>query len=392
MRSLFNLRTALLAVTMTVMLLPIPAAAMASGQVVEKAHPEDQSHHEDRAVKKQECRDCHKCPRPTRQDPCLISCPRYESHFFSQQRVEESPEMIIIDQLSELYGAVVFAHQMHAEMAEMGGGCETCHHYSEQTGEIPPCRECHDQEHHKVDLSRPALKGAYHRQCMNCHLDWSHENACGFCHEQAVEVLSTATPDTTDIVGIPHPIIEAVPTYTYDTPYEEGPIVTFHHTDHVDMFGQNCVDCHRGDSCGRCHDAEREKQTSLNHVTSCCSCHGKRDCRFCHKDEAMPNFEHGASTGWSLSEYHEEKDCTSCHGKPDSFRTPQTECVSCHIHWEDGAFNHAITGLTLDEDHIDNDCADCHVKLEFTIDPTCDNCHDEPMLPERMPGRLELHR
>ena len=36
-----------------------------------------------------------------------------------------------------------------------------------------------------VDLRQPSLKGAYHRQCINCHLDWSHENACGFCHEQA---------------------------------------------------------------------------------------------------------------------------------------------------------------------------------------------------------------
>ena len=105
----------------------------------------------------------------------------------------------------------------------------------------------------------------------------------------------------------------------------------------------------------------------------------------------MPNFEHTLSTGWALDPYHTDKACTSCHGNPDSFRTPQTKCVSCHIHWEDGAFNHAVTGLTLDEDHIDNDCVDCHVELDFTITPTCDNCHDEPMLPEKIPGKLKLH-
>ena len=391
MPSMPNRRKTLLAVMMAVLLLPLAAPGVGSGQVADPGHPQDKTHQEETGGKNQACTDCHKCPRPTRMDPCLIACPRYESHFFSQQRVEESPDMIVIDQLSELYGSVIFAHRLHAEMAEMAGGCETCHHYSEQSGEIPPCRECHDQERHQVDLSKPALKGAYHRQCINCHLDWSHKNACGFCHEQVTEALGAAKPDTTDIVGIPHPIIEATPTYIYETPYEQGPIVTFHHTDHVEMFGQRCVDCHRGNSCGRCHDAQREESTPLNHVTSCYSCHGKRDCQFCHKDQTMPNFEHALSTGWSLSPYHNGKKCTSCHGDPDSFVKPKTQCISCHIHWEDGSFDHGRAGLTLDENHIDNECVDCHVKLDFTITPTCDNCHDERMLPERLPGKLKLH-
>lgn len=390
MRSQTRTRHILLAVGLFALLIPLAALGVESGQVVHKSHPEERGH-QSKMSTDLNCSDCHQCARPTRQDPCLLACPRYESHFFSKQRVEESPEMIIIDQLSELYGPVVFAHQMHAEMAEMGGGCETCHHYSEQSGEIPPCRQCHDESQHKIDLSRPALKGAYHRQCTNCHLDWSHENACGFCHEQLVGSTATARPDSTDIIGIPHPIIEATSTYTYTTPYEDGPIVTFHHGDHVDMFGQRCVDCHKGDSCGRCHDAEQAEPAPLNHVTSCISCHEKRDCQFCHKDQTTPSFEHGASTGWSLVPYHTDKGCESCHGAPDSFRVPKTKCTSCHIHWKDGAFDHAVTGLTLDENHVDNDCADCHVDLMFTKPPTCDNCHDEPMLPERIPGRRKLH-
>ena len=29
-----------------------------------------------------------------------------------------------------------------------------------------------------ADLRMPNLKGAYHRQCLNCHRDWAHENEC----------------------------------------------------------------------------------------------------------------------------------------------------------------------------------------------------------------------
>ena len=382
--------------SLLVMALPLATSGIASGgetgQVVDRSHPADSSHMNRHQTKTGACADCHKCENPTRKDPCLIPCPRYESHFFSQKRFEESPDVIIIDQLTDLYGPVVFAHRIHAEMGEMTGGCENCHHYSERDGEIPPCRQCHDAETNVVDLTKPALKGAYHRQCINCHLDWSHENACSFCHDQVVGESATAQPDTTDIMDIPHPMIQAPPTFTYETTYEQGPVVTFHHADHVDRFGQACVDCHRGDSCAACHDSQREEKQkaghgNLDHLTSCCSCHGERDCLFCHKTEAMPEFEHAASTGWALAPYHTNNACTSCHGQPDSFRTPQTACTSCHIHWEDGGFNHATVGLVLDDNHIDNDCTDCHVANDFREDPACDNCHEEDIAyPAQLPG------
>ena len=332
------------------------------------------------------CEDCHTCEFPTRKDPCLVACPRYESHFFSEKQVSESPDVVIIDQLTDLYGPVVFAHRLHAEMGLMTGGCENCHHYSERDGEIPPCRQCHDAEKNQVDLSKPALKGAYHRQCINCHLDWSHENACGFCHDQVTEELLSAEVDTTDIIGIPHPMIEATKSYVYETTYKEGPVVTFHHADHVDQFGLQCVDCHRGDSCAACHDKQEHEQEAFSRTTSCYTCHGERDCQFCHKAEPMPLFNHATSVGWPLEPYHTQRECNDCHGTPGSFRHPGTNCTGCHIHWEDGAFKHSKVGLVLDEYHIDNDCSDCHIDMDFTQDPNCENCHDEQLYPDNLPG------
>lgn len=366
----------------------------ATAQLVEPQHPAD-PHHRPQPQPEPgfQCADCHACEYPTPADPCLVVCPRHSSHFFGEHGADDGPEIVIIDQLSRLYGPVVFAHKLHADMSAMTGGCENCHHYSEKSGTIPSCRECHDAERNPTNLRLPALKGAYHRQCMNCHRDWSHENACGFCHEQAGEVSTRAIPDTTDIVGIPHPKITATETYIYETSYAEGPLVTFHHSDHVDLFGQRCADCHRGESCSRCHSTEPKPTAHLDHLTTCCTCHAERDCAFCHTQESQPKFEHATSTGWDLNPHHDELTCTKCHGDPGSFKTPQTECTSCHIHWGDESFDHSVTGLTLNDEHADLDCESCHMDRKFAAAPSCDECHDDDIrYPAIVPGKLKLHR
>lgn len=378
-----------LSVFVITLLVSSSVQAMGKKQVVEKSHPHDKTHGGKSEVFAS-CEDCHICENPTRENPCLISCPRYEGYFKSDEGVNDGPDIVIIDQLADLYRPVVFAHKLHAEMSMMSGGCENCHHYSEQSGSIPACRECHETFSATATLGQPALKGAYHRQCMNCHMDWAHENACGFCHEQ-LDGSMVAMPDTTDIVGIPHPIIEAPESFIYQTTSEEGPIVSFHHTDHVEKFGQDCVACHKGDSCSRCHDAEKEEPVRVDHVNTCCSCHGERDCTFCHTDHEKPSFQHENSTGWSLEPYHAEVTCFTCHGDPKSFKYPETTCVSCHIHWEVGSFDHAVTRIILDEDHIEEDCDSCHLDMDFTVAPSCEDCHDEPMFPEQIPGKRKLH-
>ncbi|MCP4572846.1 MAG: cytochrome c3 family protein [bacterium] len=375
-----------LAIILGLTLLAAPAAA--SDQAVKEAHPHDRLHgHSEVPGAKGQCADCHLCAEPTAEDPCMVSCARHGGQFRGVHEVAEGPGVVVIDQLAARYEPVVFAHELHASMAAMSGGCTNCHHYSEDSGAIPTCRQCHAADRSEVDLSMPALKGAYHRQCMNCHLDWSGDNSCDFCHREAAEPGAPVAHDATDIVGIPHPVIEAVATYTYETSHADAPVVTFHHSDHVDVFGQQCVDCHRGDSCKSCHHGDQKpaEHARLDHVTSCCACHGERDCNFCHGREPMPRFDHALSTGFDLAPYHAGRACQDCHGDPRAFRYPSGDCAECHIHWEDGGFDHGITGLVLSADHEENDCSDCHVDLDFARRPSCDDCHDDYRFPAESP-------
>ena len=68
------------------------------------------------------------------EDPCLVDCPRHGGHFYGKHEADEGPDVVVIDQLADLYRPVVFAHQLHAGMANMNGGCKNCHHYSETVG------------------------------------------------------------------------------------------------------------------------------------------------------------------------------------------------------------------------------------------------------------------
>lgn len=375
-----------LAVFLVLGMVMAAGTGLASDQLVDENHP----HEDSDTISRQDrdyCAGCHACEEPTRENPCLVACPRHAGKFVGQHRADEGPEVVLIDQLANLYEPVVFAHRLHADMSEMTGGCENCHHYSEESGTIPACRECHEVTRNTADLNMPALKGAYHRQCMNCHVDWSHDTACAFCHAEANGDPAAVPHDPTDIVGVPHPMIEATPSYNYETSYAEGPVVTFHHEDHVDMFGLDCVACHRGDSCAKCHDSNGTKEpVKLDHVTSCYSCHGERDCAFCHSQEPKPQFDHAVSVGWKLEPYHGEVQCQTCHGDPKTFRTPSGHCADCHIHWEVGSFNHAVTGLALSEDHLDLDCDSCHLDMTMEGKPSCEDCHDDAMYPEYLPG------
>ena len=376
-----SLLAALLAALLTA-LLTTPAVAVEKGQIMDPGHATDP--HATWQPEPIVCTDCHRCEYPTAEDPCMVDCPRHGHHFTGEHDVDEGPDVVVIDQLADLYGPVVFAHQIHASMANMNGGCENCHHYSEDSGTIPPCRSCHATDLQEVDLSMPALKGAYHRQCINCHLDWAHENACGFCHDPQNGAHVVA--DTVGILGVPHPLIEATDLYNYQTTYEDGPVVSFHHADHVDDFGLQCVDCHRGDSCKSCHDTGEREARKLDHVVTCGACHAERDCGFCHTDEPRDCFQHAARIGWDLEPYHASVECRICHGEPQQFRTPTGQCDDCHIHWEAGSFNHRKVGLALNEEHVDFDCEDCHADRAFHRPPTCEACHDEELFPAQLPG------
>jgi hypothetical protein len=287
------------------------------------------------------CADCHACANPTKEAPCLAPCSRLSA--------EKGPDVVLIDQLSRQYVPVIFAHKLHAQMTEMSGGCALCHHFN-PSHRILPCRDCHSASNPE-DLAKPSLKGAYHRQCLNCHREWSHETECAICHaKKTAESVAVKVPDPTDIMGLLHPNAEEPVLKTYETKHEPGRLVTFRHQDHVKRFGFKCVSCHREQNCSRCHRPATETvrtRTFKEHHAPCASCH------------------------------------ETAENKPDC-------CVHCHADREVPRFTHEKTGLILDKDHQDAACTDCHVGSRFNQKPTCSGCHEEAekiSYPEKLPGK-----
>lgn len=115
-----------------------------------------------------------------------------------------APDIVELDQLTDLYEPVVFDHDMHAELYP----CYRCHHHTTPAGtEDEFCGPCHVQpvilqsigcvNCHAARLSAsektapkgqyhidtPSLKGAMHLLCLNCHTDEGAPADCRDCHE-----------------------------------------------------------------------------------------------------------------------------------------------------------------------------------------------------------------
>ena len=345
------------------------------------------SGHPDVSQPNDSCQSCHPAAQVTADDAPAQAAPQPNGRVLATNHTDRGPDVIQIDRMARFYSPVPFAHKIHADMSEMNGGCANCHHYNQQSDTPAACVECHPPAAGAGTLAQPGLKGAYHRQCLNCHRDWAHSNACEYCH---TERLNPAAPEVmavpAELVSTPHPRIAATPSFTYRTTHEPGPVVTFHHVDHAESFGLRCVDCHQNDTCGDCHDADA-KPMEVKHVTSCCNCHEEKNCTFCHDQAERPAFDHAALAGWKLEAYHAEAACADCHGPAKAFRTPSTGSRSCHRHLKAGRFDHAVTGVPLIGSHAHFDCQRCHPDGNPAAAPTCGGCHPDISYPQHLPGR-----
>lgn len=347
------------------------------------------------------CQTCHDCAAPTKTDPCLSACPRARilPGFHSP---ESGPDVIVMDQMSKEYGPVVFSHRIHGEMSEMSGGCYGCHHYNSTAMTILSCKECHPANRARENLSMPDLKGAYHRQCMDCHRQWSKSTECTGCHlKRDTKQSKDEALQKAKLAGKKHPQVPLPKRVVYETRSQRGSFVTFFHNDHAERFGLKCADCHRGETCVRCHEkkagetAAAAKDKTVKSTKSveelhaaCFTCHASDKCESCHVAAPMQAFDHGRSAGWPLNRFHSPLACGKCHGEKKRYTKLSTECSSCHTGWTTKGFKHEITGLRLDETHRELDCESCHLEKNFAVTPSCAGCHDDKTYPGQRPGKL----
>ncbi|MGB5531237.1 MAG: cytochrome c3 family protein [Ignavibacteriaceae bacterium] len=352
---------------------------------------------QDHSQMKFDCSLCHSCETPTKSNPCLIKCPR-EKMMTVHIPPEKSPKIIEMHKLKvmeDLYEAVIFSHRAHAEMSEISGGCEMCHHYN-PPGNIVACNYCHDLNRQRTDISKPDLKGAYHRQCIDCHSEWSQEVACESCHELNASGKSAFSGKEYSKERI-HPVINVPTKLIYNTSEQNGSLVTFFHNEHNDLYGLECKHCHHEESCTKCHAVTKpftKKEISAEErhkKCMCASCHDTADktgCESCHTKKELEPFNHKIRTGFELKSYHAELSCSRCHQTKAVFTGLISSCTSCHSGWNSNTFDHKITGLDLDDIHLEFDCGDCHIGEDFLKSPSCENCHDDLAYPDFKPGKL----
>jgi len=337
------------------------------------------------------CAACHTCATPTRAAPCLRECLRPReaaSKPAPGARAAAGPDVVLLDDIEDLYVPVRFNHKAHASMTKFSGDCTTCHHYTPAGDEHPACKSCHPTEVVREDLTQPGLKGAYHRQCLACHTEWDHAGSCEVCHEKKAggALHGTATGPAVHAHIAPLSLEELI---LFKTSYAEGDSVPFHHKLHSTRYEPDCAACHTEQSCTRCHvqgepphpmgdpgEVDMHETCFRCHSPDEDPCHPDDGCAHCHGRGSKDLFSHD-EVGWSLARHHRQLSCDRCHGDWQAPAKLDARCESCHTKgWSPETFDHRVAGVTLDETHREIDCETCHAS-GVGKPSACDACHDD---------------
>lgn len=326
------------------------------------------------------CSICHTCEFPTSTDLCLGKDFCLRDKGADMQGGLPSQHVMVLDDLENVYDPVYFNHEKHAQMAQMSGGCVNCHHFAPASAAHPACKKCHTPEGQRSNIEH-SLKAAYHRQCLNCHSEWDTQTHCEWCHRKKVGGMTDA-----QIAALPDLIhqvpLEVKDLIVFETDYEDGDKVPFHHRNHVDLYDRDCSVCHKNEQCSSCHvhGVDSHPLGLISEVDlhdTCYQCHDEeKGCEECHGRSSTDIFDH-ASIGWELKPYHKVLQCTECHHGHGMYQANDPRCETCHFEgWNEKHFNHGITGVVLDEIHGEFECTECHVDGVGTAS-ICSDCHDD---------------
>jgi DnaJ-class molecular chaperone len=97
----------------------------------------------------------------------------------SKYQASKLPHAKIVEKLDRTVRDSRLAVRFHADTETL---CAGCHHQSPLGTRPPPCRACHG-ETAEATRDKPALKVAYHRQCVGCHIEMGiGKQGCTDCH------------------------------------------------------------------------------------------------------------------------------------------------------------------------------------------------------------------
>ena len=202
------------------------------------------------------------------------------------------PETLNLGRLAQVYEPLTFSHQTHSLIAE---DCAVCHHHA-AAGETRACGKCHQASSGSKESGPPALKDAYHQQCIGCHKEIEMgPRGCTECHTKKASTVSIVAPGERQVQQTPGHAPETMTLSGLEKRYEP---VAFSHSLHADMGG-GCGDCHHHSpagqtlACGRCHGEPFNPQNlSLPGLKGayhlqCLGCHREMDagpvgCTECH--------------------------------------------------------------------------------------------------------------
>ncbi len=207
------------------------------------------------------CEPCN-CPAPSE---VAKAVPAAEAQADTGAPEVELPDECRLYHLADQYEPTIFSHTNHVEYAD---NCETCHHHSSQVEAAPPCRECHGVT--SGDLRLPGLKGAYHRQCMNCHREMGAGPLdCEGCHAKADGAVSR-DPYALALEAVGDEILLGHLALDFGG-------VRFKHRLHVEVTDA-CNECHHHEKgyektppCRECHNTRSELKQAYHE--QCLGCH-----------------------------------------------------------------------------------------------------------------------